>query len=68
LPVALAAPLVKIISARGGVNLVLGIVGAVNVDDLAGLNLGAALIGQDFRFALPHDQQGFTRGIHLDAI
>ena len=68
LPVAVAAPLVEIISARGRVNFVLRIVRAVNVDDLAGLNLGAALVGQDFRFALAHNQQGLTVGIHLNAI
>ena len=68
LPVAVEAPLVEIISAWRLVNFILGIVRAVNVDDLARLNLGAALVGQDFRFTLAHDQQGFTGRIHLDAI
>src|SRR5271157_965637 len=68
LPVAVAAPLVEFIPARGRVNFVLRIVGAVNLDDLARLNLGAALVGQDFRFALAHDQKSLTGGIHLNAI
>ena len=58
--VAVAAPLVKIIPARGRIDLVLRIVRAVNLDDLARFHLGAALVGQDFRFALAHDQQGFV--------
>ena len=57
--VAVAAPFVKIISARGRINFVFGIIGAVNLDNLAGLNLGAALVGEDFRFTLAHDQLGF---------
>jgi hypothetical protein len=68
LPVAVDAPLVEIIPARRWVNFILRIVRAVNVDDLAGLNLGAALVGKDFRFALMHDQQGLTGGIHLNAV
>jgi len=55
LPVSVAAPPVEIISARRLVNFILGIVRAMNLDTLAGLNLGAALVGQDFRFALAHD-------------
>jgi hypothetical protein len=58
LPVAVDAPLVEIIPARRWVNFILRIVRAVNVDDLAGLNLGAALVGQ----------QGLTGGIHLNAV
>jgi hypothetical protein len=60
LPVAVVAPLVKIIPARTLINFVLRIVRALNVDHLAGLNLGAALVGQYFRFALAHDQLGLT--------
>jgi hypothetical protein len=60
LPITVVAPLVKIIPARTLVNFILRIVRALNVDHLAGLNLGAALVGQDFRFALAHDQLGLT--------
>jgi hypothetical protein len=56
LPVAVEAPPVEIIFGRGWVNLVLRVVRTVDLDNLAGLNLGAALVGQDFRLALAYNQ------------
>jgi hypothetical protein len=55
LPVTVTAPPVKIIPARSRINFIFRVVGAMNVDDLANLNLGGALVGQDFRFTLAHD-------------
>jgi hypothetical protein len=68
LPVTVHAPPVEIIAARCLVDFILRVVSAVNLDHLAGFNLGAALVGQDFRFALTNDQRGFAVGIHLNAI
>jgi hypothetical protein len=56
LVVAASAPTVKLISARRRVDLVLRIISTMDLNDLAGFHLGAALVRQDLRFSLAHDQ------------